>query len=249
MLLLALALHSQSGAQHAVTGCGKEGSCKAEKKRRHVSFVEHSGPRGAEVNVEFYTWRDSGEQLCLSDNLATVAADLTSMSDMVMRIEKQTQMSSLQGGMPPSCPHVLPPSCPVVSPRRRRLPKPDAHLGTAATPSSAWNRGGCSRTPRGCVPVPGAVGWQAARMLPFPSHAACSPLETATYETGGMEVIYHGEGTWPYPWGAVIMMDWAKRPMLWPVKFILIVLMWYAQSRIVKFHSEIMEWNFICNVY
>lgn len=160
-----------------------------------------------------------------------------------MRIEKQTQMSSLQGGMPPSCPHVLPPSCPVVSPRRRRLPKADAHLGTAATPSSAWNRGGCSRTPRGCVPVPGAVGWQAARTLPFPSRAACSPLETATYETGGMEVIYHGQGTWPYPWGAVIMMDWAKRPMLWPVKFILIVLMWYAQSRIVKFHSEIMEWN------
>lgn len=33
----------------------KKGVAKQKKKRRGVPFVEHSGPRGAEVNVEFYT--------------------------------------------------------------------------------------------------------------------------------------------------------------------------------------------------
>lgn len=68
--------------------------------------------------------------------------------------------------------------------------KSNVYLCTAATPSSAWNRGGCSHTPRGYVPVPGVVGWQAAQTLPSPNHEACYPLETATYEIVRITVFY-----------------------------------------------------------
>lgn len=139
--------------------------------------------RGAEVNAEFCTWGDSGEQLWLSDVLAWIH---TGDGNVHSNTEKKKQPSSLQGELPSFCPflHDPLPSCPMVSlnPLPPLLLESDIHLGTAATPSSAWNRGGCSHTPRGCVPVPGAVGWRAAQMLPFPNRAACYPLETATYE-------------------------------------------------------------------